>query len=90
VITSFIITGLLSAISIIFGPLPSGSSLNLTTQAATITTSSYWPQLGWLNNYIPVDQAVAALTLIITTWGVVYLIRIGIWLWNLLPIGGSN
>ncbi len=89
-ITSFIITGLLSTLTIIFTPLPSGSSLDLTTQAQAITTSAYWPHLGWINNYIPLDQAVAAFTLIISTWGIVYLIRIGIWLWNLLPIGGSN
>ena len=81
---------LYAVVNIILSPLPVGNTLNLTTDALAITTSPYWPQLGWINNYIPIDQAVAAFTTIIGAWTVIYLIRIGLWLWNLLPWGGSN
>jgi hypothetical protein len=89
-ITTAILNGLLSLINLVLSPLPTGSSLNLSTQATALTTSSLWPHLGWLNDYLPVDQAVTAFTLILSTWGIIYLIRIGLWIWNLLPFGGSN
>lgn len=35
--------------------------------------------VGWLNKYVPVDQAVIALGLMVTWWAVLYAIKFGIW-----------
>lgn len=89
-ITVAILNLLSGIIGTILSPLPTGSNLGLNTQAQAITQSSLWPQLGWYNNYIPISQMVLAGAIILSTVAVTLLIRVGLYLWNLLPIGGSN
>lgn len=89
-LTVALINLLQGIVSTILAPLPTGSSLNLTSQATAVTTSPLWPNFGWLNNYIPIDQMIAALTIILTTLAITLTIRVALYLWNLLPFGGSN
>jgi hypothetical protein len=92
-----VVDAIMGILSSVWDVLPIGTNastnclgLGLNCQAQSITSSSQWPQLGWLNNYLPLDQMVLAAQLLITTVLVTLVIRIGIYLWNLLPIGGSN
>jgi hypothetical protein len=89
-ITSALINLILVPITAVLSLLPSGTPLNLNTQMQNITNTSYWPKLGWINNYIPLDQMTAAATIIIAALGITLTIRVAIYIWNLLPIGGSN
>jgi hypothetical protein len=81
-LTTFILKWSLSIITAPFTYLPTMPSLGLNSLATTITGSSYWPNLGWINNYIPVGEAVGLITTLVAIFTVMYLVKAAIWLWN--------
>ncbi len=59
-----------------------GSGLGINTLATTITSSSYWPNLGWANDYFPVDLAITLIGFTITAMFTMFTIRIALWLYH--------
>jgi hypothetical protein len=82
VLVTFILKWALAIVTAPFALLPTIGSLGLNTLATTITTSSWWPPLGWANNYFPISEAIAMITFLVTVFVVMYLVKAAIWLWN--------
>jgi hypothetical protein len=81
-LTTFILN---SIIDVIAGPLsllPTESSLNINSLTGTLTSSAFFPNLGWANNYFPLDEFGTLLTIALTTWLITYLIKFALWIWN--------
>lgn len=82
VITNAILAIILTPLNFIINQLPTEPGLGLNTLATTITTSTFWPHLGWANDYFPLTEFAAYLAITLTVFAVAYLIRIFIWLWD--------
>lgn len=87
-ITNFLLTFLITPVVALIQLLPSGSGLGLNTLATTITGSSYWPALGWANDYFPINTAITCITVIISVLVIMTTIQIGMWLFH--QFWGSN
>jgi hypothetical protein len=67
----------------IFNLLPTaGAGLGINTLATTITTSSYWPSLGWANNYFPLDLTVNLFTVLLGVYFTLLGIRVVVWVYH--------
>jgi hypothetical protein len=67
-----IVTGLLSF-------LPASSGLGLASKASSIVSDGLFQHVGWLNDYVPVDQFLLALAVVLGTIGVMLSIRAALW-----------
>lgn len=59
-------------------------------QGMVTAAAPVFSNLGWINKYVPVDQAGIALGLLATYWFVLYLVRFVIWLASKLYLLGSG
>lgn len=87
-ITNTLLTVVTAPILALISLLPTGSDLGIHAFATSLTTSSYWPHLGWPNDYIPLDTAVTCMGLILTTAAVMLVIQITLWIYH--QLWGSN
>jgi hypothetical protein len=79
---NFLLNAVISILAAPFTLLPTGTSLDINSAASTLTSSSFFPHLGWANDYFPLDEFVILLGIALSTWVIVYLIRFAIWVWN--------
>jgi hypothetical protein len=74
-----------------FGELPTTPTLGLNTLAGTITGTSFFDHLGWLNSYWPVSESLDALGVLIGVIVIMFLVRILLWVATKLHLlGGSS
>lgn len=62
--------------------LPHGAGLGLNTLATSIVGSSYWPQLGWANDYFPLDTAITCIELILATAIIMVTLQMATWIYD--------
>lgn len=60
------------------GLLPNPAPPDLSGAVAGMT--SLWTHAAWVNKYVPLDQAVLALGLVVVVWLPAYLIRVTVWM----------
>jgi hypothetical protein len=77
-------------VNLTFGNLPTGSAVGLQTWATSIVGAGFFNKLGWLNDYIPLDQVVAAITLLLSLATIMLVVRILIWLLSKFHVLGSD
>jgi hypothetical protein len=88
VIIAFLFNSLTTVLTFFLNPLPTGTTSSLTTAVSNLTSSSFWPDLGWANNYLPLDQAITALGLLLTLFAITYVVQVAIWVYHFF--WGSN
>ena len=81
-ITTTIVNLLLFPIQALFDTIPQHAGFGLNTLAQTITSSSYFPNLGWINDYFPLDTAMTALAYILSTIAIMLIANIAIWIYH--------
>jgi hypothetical protein len=81
-LTTFVLQWAMAIITAPFTLLPTIAPLGINALATTITTSSEWPGLGWINNYFPLSEAIAYISFLVTIFIVMYLVKTAIWLWE--------
>jgi hypothetical protein len=79
---NFVLNAVISVLAAPFTLLPTGSSLDINSAATTLTGSSFFPSLGWANDYFPLTEFVGLLTIALSTWLITYLIKFALWIWN--------
>jgi hypothetical protein len=88
-VTDLLLNLVLAPIAALFHHLPGiGAGLGMHSLATTITTSSFWPDLGWANNYLPLDLAATLMGILITTTITMLGIRVTLWVYH--QFWGSN
>jgi hypothetical protein len=81
---NFLLNAIISIIAAPFTLLPTGTSLDIHSAVTTLTSSSLFPNLGWANDYFPITEFVLLLTIALSTWLIMYLIRFALWIWNIV------
>lgn len=87
-ILNVLLDALVGLMTTIFGAvLPTAGSIPLTIPALGPVLFGFT----WLNSMIPLAEAIQGFGLIIIVWGVVWAIRLVVWIWGQIPvIGGSG
>jgi hypothetical protein len=82
---------ILSIFTLPFALLPSGPALGINGYAQNVVNDGFFRHLGWVNNYLPLDQAVTAIGILLTLLGVMWTVRILLWVLTKFHIlGGSD
>ena len=81
-ITNFLLNGILTILTAPLALLPHEPSLGIATGASTLTSSSFFPHLGWANDFFPLSEAIAMIGIAAATFLVIYVIKLALWLWD--------
>lgn len=78
-ITKAVLSFFASLLSGVWSALPSGSSLGVNSIAGDLTSSGVFNHVGWLNDYIPVDDATTVVLLLLALFVFMSVVRIVLW-----------
>jgi hypothetical protein len=82
---------LVSLFTLPFALLPTGPVLNINGYAQTVVNDGVFRHLEWVNNYLPLDQVVVAIGILLALVTIMLTVRILIWVMAKLHIlGGSD
>lgn len=71
------------------GLLPNFSVPNIHSQVSSL--NSLWSLFGWANQYLPIDAAVAMVSLLLVGWAALQALHIAVWVATKAHIlGGSS
>jgi len=90
VIPGLVLTLLSGLVTATFGALPTSPSLNLTTHMTDIVSTNPFGAVAWLNNYVPIDQALDGIAVILSLLTVMWLIRLVLWIAGKIHLTGSG
>jgi hypothetical protein len=84
-----VVAACMGAVLVILALLPAWTPVDLSGPVAAITGTALFDGLGWLNHYLPVDTMLTLLSLQLTIWAAVYVVRFVIWLLQLFHVAGG-
>jgi hypothetical protein len=89
-ITDAIVKLLSAVLGPILALLPSGTSTTLNSYATTVVGSGWFGHMGWLNDYVPVDQVVIAIPVVIAFALVMVGVQVTVWILDKLHLFGGG
>jgi hypothetical protein len=90
-----IVLGVLKLIEAVVGGLlgfiPTPSMPDLSAAVSSITGSTVFSHIAWMNGYVPLDAVLTTAGAVLTVWGVAWLFRASMWILEKVHlVGGSD